>query len=483
MATILDAPAADADNEGGLIAVFDPTTGDQIGEVADGGAAAVDDAVASARESFTAMRWRGLPARDRAKVMHRAADLIDAQLPELMRAETLNNGMPKLLAQFTIANGAEMLRYNAGWCTRILGQTSDVITDGAIGGGRIEYHAYTRKEPMGVAGLITPWNVPLSMALAKLAPALAAGCSCVLKPAEETPLTSLLLTDIFRAAGLPDGVLNIVTGYGHTTGAALAAHDGVDKIGFTGSTEVGKLIVKAAAGNLKKVTLELGGKSPVLMFDDADLAKAIPGAAIGVFANSGQVCIAGTRLFAHRRIYDRVVEGLAGVAGALRLGSGLEETTDLGPLISRKQQDRVLAYIDEGRAAGATVVAGGKRLDRPGFFVEPTVLANVTPDMRLFQEEIFGPVIAVVPFDEEDEAIALANDSSYGLASAIWIRDISRAHRVAKRIEAGTVWINCQLANDPSVPFGGYKQSGWGRENGWEGVDAYLQTKSVFAEL
>jgi len=483
MATILDAPAAKADDAGGMIAVFDPTTGDQIGEVADGGAAAVDDAVTSARESFTAMRWRGMPARDRAKVMHRAADLIDAQLPELMRAETLNNGMPKLLAQFTIANGAEMLRYNAGWCTRILGQTSDVITDGAIGGGRIEYHAYTRKEPMGVAGLITPWNVPLSMALAKLAPALAAGCSCVLKPAEETPLTSLLLTDIFRGAGLPDGVLNIVTGYGHTTGAALAAHDGVDKIGFTGSTEVGKLIVKAAAGNLKKVTLELGGKSPVLMFDDADLARAIPGAAIGVFANSGQVCIAGTRLFAHRRIYDRVVEGLAGVAGALRLGSGLEETTDLGPLISRKQQDRVLAYIDEGRAAGVTVVAGGKRLDRPGFFVEPTVLANVTPDMRLFREEIFGPVIAVVPFDEEDEAIALANDSSYGLASAIWTRDISRAHRVAKRIEAGTVWINCQLANDPSMPFGGYKQSGWGRENGWEGVDAYLQTKSVFAEL
>jgi aldehyde dehydrogenase (NAD+) len=305
----------------------------------------------------------------------------------------------------------------------------------------------------------------------------------VLKPAEETPLSAPVLAQVLADAGVPEGVVNIVDGYGHTAGAALAAHPDVDKIAFTGSTEVGKLIVQAASGNLKKVMLELGGKSPVLIYNDADLPTAIAGAALGIFINSGQGCVCGSRVFVQRGVYDQVVEGIAKAGKALRLGGPADGDVDIGPLISRKQMDRVLGYIDEGRRDGVEVVTGGGRLDRKGYFVEPTVLTGVRPDMRLYREEIFGPVVAIMPFDDEEEVIAEANNSVYGLAAAVWTQDITRAHRLAKRLEAGTVWLNAQFAWDPAMPFGGYKQLGWGYEYGIEGVEAYMNTKSVYTGI
>jgi phenylacetaldehyde dehydrogenase len=339
------------------------------------------------------------------------------------------------------------------------------------------------REPIGVVGQIIPWNFPLLMAAWKLGPALAAGCTVVLKPAEQTPLSAIRLGELICEAGFPEGVVNIVPGYGETAGAALAAHPHVDKVAFTGSTEVGKLILQAAAGNLKKVSLELGGKSPNVVFKDADLDVAIQGAASAIFFNHGQCCCAGSRLYIEKPIFDKVVDGVAAEARKIKLGSGFDPSTQMGPLVSTEQLSRVCGYLDAGQAEGAKAVVGGKKLDSPGYFVEPTVLVNTKDSMKVVQEEIFGPVVTAMPFDSADDVLPRANDTVYGLAAGIWTRDISKAHRLAEEIRAGTVWINCYNIFDAALPFGGYKQSGWGREMGGDVLENYTETKAVCARI
>jgi len=468
---------------GDVIPIIDPVTEEQITEFTDCGEEAVNDAVACARAAFESGVWHGLPGRERAKIMWRIADLMDQHADDLAELDSLNTGMPLAQARMIVPTCAEFFRYYAGWCTKVNGTAHEVQMTGGVSGAYADMHAYTLKEPYGVVGLIFPWNGPVFNACAKLAPALAAGCSSVVKPAEETPLSALLLDKIIAEAGVPHGVVNLLTGYGHTAGAAITAHPDVEKIAFTGSTEVGKQIVAASAGNLKKVMLELGGKSPVLIYDDADLNMAIMMAAMGIFVHSGQGCVCGSRIFVQRGVYDQVVEGIAMVANNLKLGGPKEEGSNIGPLISQKQLTRVMGYIDEGKRDGVEVITGGHRLDRRGYFVHPTVLTNVDPGMRLYQQEIFGPVVTILPFDDDDEAVAMANDTTYGLAATAWTNNLSRAHRLAKRLQAGTVSLNCQLVFDHGVPFGGYKQSGWGHEFGREGIEAYLQTKSVWAQL
>jgi acyl-CoA reductase-like NAD-dependent aldehyde dehydrogenase len=475
--TIID-PVVES-RSSGIVQVFNPSTEEQIAEVPDSDQAAVDAAVARARETFESGVWRKLPAQHRAEVLFRANAIIKERLDELAALESQDNGMNATAAQQIIRVANDMLLYYAGWVGKIHGESSNVVSDGLLGHYE-NYHNFTQLEPIGVAGLIIPWNGPFFVAMLKAAPALAAGCSCVLKPAEETPLTALKMEEIFREAGVPDGVFNVITGYGETAGAALAAHPDVDKISFTGSTEVGKLIVHAAAGNLKRLTLELGGKSPLIMFDDANLDKAIMNAGLGLLVGSGQNCSCTSRIYVQRPIYDQVVEGLAAFAKMLPMGGSEDPVSVLGPLISEKQRQRVEGIVAEGVSRGAEVITGGKRMDRKGYFYEATIMTNTTPDMRLIREEIFGPVGSVIPFDDEEEALAAANNTEYGLAGAIWTENVGRAHRVANELRAGQVWVNCALGADPAMPICGHKQSGWGGERGKKGIEEYFNTKAVY---
>ncbi|KLO30440.1 betaine-aldehyde dehydrogenase [Mycolicibacter heraklionensis] len=469
---------------GDVIPIIDPATEEQLTEFTDCGPEAVNDAVARAKATAESGVWSQMADYDRARVLWKVADLIDENAEVLAELESINAGIPASQAAIITKVGSEWFRYYAGWCTKIDGIARDVNT-GGLTGIESHQHVYTLREPYDVVGLIFPWNGPVFNFCAKLAPSLAAGCSSVVKPAEETPLSALVLDRILSEAGVPDGVVNMVLGYGHTAGAAITAHPDVDKVAFTGSTEVGREIVRAsAASNLNKVTLELGGKSPVLIYDDADLDMAITMAAFGTFVHSGQACVCGSRIFAQRGVYERVVEGIANMANMMQLGGPKDEGVMVGPLISQKQLTRVLGYLEQGKADGNELVTGGHRLDRKGYFVHPTVVTGVDPDSsRLFQEEIFGPVVTILPFDDDDEAIALANNSSYGLAATAWTSNLGRAHRLAKRLKAGTVGLNCQMQFDHSMPFGGYKQSGWGYESGKAGIETYLQTKIVWAQM
>ncbi|MPT46967.1 MAG: aldehyde dehydrogenase family protein [Sphingobium sp.] len=463
---------------GAFIDVEDPASGAIFAQVPAGTAADVDRAVASARAAFESRSWASMRPLDRAKIIEAIARKIEDHAHELALLESYDNGKTVHHAlAVDVPAAADIFRYMAGWSSKIGGQVNPISGDGR------QYHSYSVREPIGVVGQIVPWNYPLAMAAWKIAPALAAGCTIVLKPSEVTPLTALRLAELALEAGLPEGVLNVVTGYGHEAGQALVEHPGIDKIAFTGSTRVGKQIVQTAAKDLKRVTLELGGKSPSLIFADADLDKASIGAALAIFFNSGQVCLAASRLYVERSVFDRVVEGVAEAARSFKLGNGRNPDTMLGPLVSRAQQQRVLDYIDQGKASGAELVAGGNSGPGDGYFVEPTIFANPSADASIVREEIFGPVLVATPFDDVDEVVRAANDTRYGLAANIWTRDLSRAHLTARRLQAGVVWINTHGMNDPSAPFGGMKESGWGREVGEEGVLHYTETKTITALL
>src|SRR5271166_1881067 len=454
---------------------YNPATGEVMAKVAEGDREDINRAVQAARKAFDSGKWTKMSGSERGRLMWKLGDLLEQHLEEFAQIESLDNGKPLAIARVAdVPLAVDLFRYMAGWATKIEGNTIPFHP---------KFFAYTRREPVGVAGQIIPWNFPLLMAAWKLGPALASGCTVVLKPAEQTPLSALRLGELIMEAGFPDGVVNVVPGYGETAGAALAAHPDVDKVAFTGSTEVGKLIVHAAAGNLKKVSLELGGKSPNVVFKDADMDLAIGGAASAIFFNHGQCCCAGSRLYVERPVFDRVVEGVAAKAKKIRVGSGLEPDTAMGPLVSEEQLQRVCNYLEIGMAEGATALTGGKKLGNKGYFVEPTVLVNTKENMRVVQEEIFGPVVAAIPFDNPEELMPRANSTVYGLAAGIWTKDISKAHRLASALRAGTVWINCYNIFDAALPFGGYKQSGWGREMGKDVLALYTQTKAVCARI
>jgi len=457
--------------------VIDPSSGEEIARVPEGDKDDIDRAVKAARAAFESGPWADVKPAERQSLLWRLSDLIEENGDELAELESIDNGKSLMFARMGDVNMAVLyVRYIAGWATKIHGKTIDPTIPFAPDG---KFFAYAAREPVGVVGAIVPWNFPLVMALWKIGPALTTGCTIVLKPAEETPLTALRLGELIQEAGFPDGVVNVVTGQGETAGAALVAHPDVDKIAFTGSTEVGKLIGKSAMDTMKLISLECGGKSPVIVLDDADVEAAIQGAANAIFFNHGQVCAAGSRLYVQKNVYDQVVDGVAAIAKGIKLGPGLSPETQMGPLVSEKQKERVCNYINSGLAQGAEALVGGDALDDPGYYVEPTVFVGASQDMRIVQEEIFGPVLVAMAFDDLDEIAAKANDSIYGLAASIWSRDISKVHRLIPKIKAGTVWVNCHNLLDNAVPFGGYKQSGIGREMGEEVLSLYTQTKSV----
>ena len=458
--------------------VYNPANGEVIAYAAEGDKEDIDRAVKAARRAFESGPWSRMTPSERGRIIWKVGDLLLQNLEEFAQLESLDNGKPLTVARAAdVPLAADLFHYMAGWATKIEGSVIPMSVPYTPGRA---YHAYTRREPIGVVGQIIPWNFPLLMAAWKLGPALATGCTVVLKPAEETPLTALRLGELLLEAGVPPGVVNVVTGFGETAGASLCAHPDVNKIAFTGSTEVGKLIVKAAAGDLKKLSLELGGKSPNIVLGDADLETTIAGATNAIFFNHGQCCAAGSRLLIQQKIFDKVVEGVADNARKIKVGPGMNLDTQMGPLVSTNQLERVTGFLDSGKQQGAKAAAGGKRHGTTGYFVEPTVLVDTRPDMRVYQEEIFGPVVTAMPFKELDnELVARANDTVYGLAAGIWTKDVDKAHALANRLNAGTVWINCYNIFDAALPFGGYKQSGWGREMGAEVLKNYTETKSV----
>ena len=455
--------------------VYDPATEEVIAEAPDANAEDVDAAVAAAREAFESGPWSKTTPQDRGRVLFRLAEKLRAETAPLAELETRNSGKPIVEAEYDIADAATCFEYYGGLATKVMGQVNPVPANAL---------SLSLREPVGVAGQIIPWNYPLLMAAWKLAPAMAAGCTCVLKPAEQTPLTALEFARWFEEAGLPPGTVNVVTGFGETAGAPLVTHPEVNKVAFTGSVEVGKRIARAAADSLKRVTLELGGKSPNIFFADADFEAAIDGALFGVFINQGEVCSAGSRILVERPIYSKFVEAMTAKTKTIRLGPPLERETKMGPLVSRAQYDRVNSYVEVGKNEAKLCAGGGRPKGfGKGFYVQPTIFADVTNSARIAREEIFGPVAAVIPFENETDALRIANDTHYGLAAAVWTRDIFKAFRVVKALRAGIVWVNHMQPTYVEAPWGGYKQSGYGRELGPGGIEEYLETKQVFVNL